>query len=412
MEGFDRLASYSELGLRSWRSIGAGLKLGTTSGRRGSVGIYNDTTGSTTQRGIEYSRNFFRTTPNLVELATTNWEIGFAFKLTGTGWDSVASGFTYPLLEIASSAPASIMYWDLNYNGTVWLIRQRYGSVTRMSGQFPGGGGAGTRPTSGQWYYVTALVSRIEGAAVASKSQFVLVDGNVIASLTSNTAQNASVTAVPVYLRLDCGNGVSGDCPSGCEVHYDDIVMCDAVGEEFTPSVSSTIGASEYMGPVRVDAYVGVAENTTYDDEFVPSSGSDEYPMLDESTQDGDTTYVASSTIGHTAQGGYIGASGSWMAHTPTTIWGAKANAVVRNAGDGICNARCDLAYLTSRPAGAAGQGLPYSLPAGGSYEGLHSLADSTSGTSGDYHGASDASSTKYVQGTLRYATALVEYVS
>jgi hypothetical protein len=416
MEGFDGLGAIADVAYRSWRAGGAGLKFTSSGGRRGSAGLYDDTSGSTTERYHEYGGNFFRTFPSLATVGPNNdFEFGFAFKITGTGWDSKSSGYTIPLASLRSSS-AEILRIELQLTGSTWQLAFKYAAVTRLSGSFPGGGGSGTRPTSDQWYYVTLLLSGWEASGSNAKSQYLLVDGTSISSLLNNTVANANVSSDIAYIRMGSGNGVSGDITSGDAVYWDDIVLCTSLGESPSTFVSSSsLAASTYMGPVRVDRVVGSTENTNYDDEFVASSGggNDEYPMVDDTGgHDGDSTYVYSSTIGHTAQGGMT--AGEPLPHTPTIIWGAKAMAIVKNAGDGIAVVRCDLAHLNTRDAGGS---ATYSLPAGGSYEGMHSLkVPGVSSTDGDFHGSYNASTSRWVlggsTGGIRYATALLEYVS
>lgn len=394
LEGFDGLASYSEIGLRSWRSVGAGIKFHSTNGRRGGACLYDDTSGSTTSRGVEFGGDFFRTTPNLVA-ASDPFEIGFAFKITGTGWDSASSGFAYPLVEVRTSS-AEIARIELYYSGSVWQIRQMYGATQRTQGNFPGGGGSGTRPTSGRWYYVNWYVSRLEAGATVSKTNTIYVDNSSIVSAVGTT-QNATSSSAVTIVRFCSGNGASCNLPSGDAVYFDDIVMLDGASPK--PATSGT------LGPVRVDKVVGTAENTFFDDFFTASSGggNDEYPMLDDSTQDGDTTYVYSSTPTHTAQGGWNSAdtTQAGLPVVPGTIHGIRAFAVVKNAGDGVAVVRCDVANSSASSAGSNS----YSLPAGGSYEGMMSYGSAR-------EPFSDATSTLYVVNTLRVGSAILRYVS
>lgn len=416
LEGFDGLASYSEIGLRSWRSVGAGLKYGSSSGRRGSGGIYDDTAGSTTERGIEYHVNFFRDLKTFWQTSSaggTDIELGFAFKLEGTGWDNKPSTYSLPLCELFGTSN-SLNWLELFNNAGTWQIRLMTGATARLALAFPGEFGVGSLPARGQWHYITLLISGLYTSNAANQFSHLIIDNNTSTSVT--TATNSSAVERPRYLRLGCGNGASADITSGDAVYYDDVYVATGVGEYPAPVSASTLGSSTYAGPMRVDIKTPAFDNIYFDDEFVASSGPGdvEYPMVIEAPHDGDTTYVSSSTVGHTAQGGYGPFSGNkGLPHSPSSIKAVKGNAVVRNAGDGIVIVRCDLANLNARD---TGNNYTYSLPAGGAYEGLHALYAGDSTADGSLNGAANASTTVWdVAGgsnDVGRASALLEYVS
>jgi hypothetical protein len=162
---------------------------------------------------------------------------------------------------------------------------------------------------------------------------------------------------------------------------------------------------------MRVDLCVPTLDNTVFDDEFLASSGTDEHPMLDDSPHDGDTSYVYSSTPGHSV--GVRGYHDSIL-HSPSAIYAVKGNIICKNAGDGVAVVRADLGYNTTRE--TTTNNYTYSLPAGGSYEGMHTIMAGDSATDGTYQGSYNASTTPWttglVTGGLYLATVILEYVS
>jgi hypothetical protein len=416
LEGFDGLASAAELPLRSWFQVGAGLAYSSTGGRRGSGGLVDTTTGSTTERGWLYTANFNRSTPalaihNVAAGSGGSYEFGFAFKLSGSGFSGVSSGWFLPLAGLKSGASTS-QYCRLLLSGTTWLLQVGFGAWTaRVSVAFPGGGGPGTMPVLDQWYFVTWLCDRFDQGTTGTKSQHLIVDG-ITSNTLSSTLQTANIAGNLTGIEIGCANGLSGDLPSGCSVAYDDVVFASGGGEQWIPTVGTTVAASSFMGPVRIDNVVGQRDNASLTPVFTPSAGSDQFAMVDEQPQDGDTTYISSATIGNRGQGGMPPSSGDYLPHTPTTIWGVKANAVVKNAGAGVAVVRCDLYWNTTLTATANGRGIPYSIPAGGAYEGLHSIVNVNTSADDDRHGANDAGTTKWTVGTLRTANSVVTYVS
>jgi hypothetical protein len=66
---------------------------------------------------------------------------------------------------------------------------------------------------------------------------------------------------------------------------YDDIYMCDGTGST----------NNDFLGDVRVDTIFPTADGSSTD--FTPSTGTDNYAMVDDATPDSDSTYVSSSTL-------------------------------------------------------------------------------------------------------------------
>lgn len=344
MEGFDGLGTYDQLPLRSWRDVGAGLTYSASGGRRGGGCIVDNTTGSTTERGIEFSTTFFDTTfERFAGVATAtgaDHEIGLAIKIDGDFASLLTEGWTYPIASVLYGS-TEVMYWDLYYQAAAgnFYIRQRYGTTTRLNAA------AVRLSESGRWYYLTFLISGINSTA-ASNSSHVLVD-DVAAGTVSSVGINASTSVTPSILRLGAAQGVSANLPVGMSISFDDVVgmVSGTVSTIPTPIVASTQVASTYVGPCRVDKVVGATANGYYNT-FDPSAGAVQHEMVDETgAHDGDSTYISSSTIGEHGDGGRNGA----LPVTPLAIKGIRTFAVVRNAGDGPANVRAGMSYFGSK---------------------------------------------------------------
>jgi hypothetical protein len=403
IEGFDGLGSYSELPLRSCRSVGTGFTYSSTGGRRGGGCLVDNTTGSTTARGVEFSRNFFDSVSMYYSTpATQDVEIGLAIKIDGD-FSSLPNTTRIPICSLWYSA-TEMLYWTLTWQSSLqkFYLQQLYPPTptVRVSA-------FGVYLTPGEgWRYLTFLVSGINSSS-ASINNIIAVDNIQSGSFTTLAINSAYSALGPSYLKLGVGNGASGDLPAGCTISYDDVFFAfdNGTGELPTPAVNSSLGASVYTGPVRIDKVVGVSDNTGFDDEFVPSAGSDEYPMLDEAAaHDGDTTYVESSTVGHTAQGGWnSGVTDAGLPYTPANIVGVRAFAVVKNTGDGSANCRAGLA---SNTIDSELSFVTRTIPAGSDWYGLTSLGSSL-------EGAKNTSGTLAWDITaLRLATPLLEYTS
>ena len=87
--------------------------------------------------------------------------------------------------------------------------------------------------------------------------------------------------------------GGPGSGSQTTDKRYDDIVIMDSV------DATSTQGApfNDFLGDIRVDALMPEADGDSSD--FTPSTGTDNYAMVDEVPPNDDTDYVSSSTVGH-----------------------------------------------------------------------------------------------------------------
>lgn len=108
-------------------------------------------------------------------------------------------------------------------------------------------------------------------------------------SVLSLTGQNTQNTANATWNVLSIGlqQIVNLGFTSGTNLDYDDIYVCDGVSPN-----------NDFLGVVAVGAIHAEAGNGA-DTDFTTSAGADHGALVDETYQDGDTTYNTSSTSGH-----------------------------------------------------------------------------------------------------------------
>jgi hypothetical protein len=89
---------------------------------------------------------------------------------------------------------------------------------------------------------------------------------------TRNTANNSA-------------NEIFMSTAGGITYTYDDLYVCDGTGST----------NNDFLGDVRVDTILPTADGSSTD--FTPSTGTDNYAMVDDATPDSDSTYIASGTL-------------------------------------------------------------------------------------------------------------------
>lgn len=142
----------------------------------------------------------------------------------------------------------------------------------------------------------------VNGASVLSASN---VD-------TKNTA-NASANIVRV--------GTSGiTLAASSTVAVDDLYICDGTG-----SVNN-----DFLGDVRVDCYLPNGNGNSSQLTGSDGNSTDNYQLVDETSQNGDSDYVQSSTVSN--KDTYTFAD---MSHTPTSIFGTQLNMIAKKDDSG-----------------------------------------------------------------------------
>ena len=124
-----------------------------------------------------------------------------------------------------------------------------------------------TPGSSGLTHVEIKLYSHISAGTVQIK-----INGNLVADVSGLNTSGAAINQVYI-------------CPTNTDVYIDNIFIADDWQGELT---------SYLLKPTS---------DVTSD--FTPSTGSDNYAMVDDDAEDGDTTYVESSTVGHKDLYGY-----------------------------------------------------------------------------------------------------------
>lgn len=136
------------------------------------------------------------------------------------------------------------------------------------------------------------------------------------ASMTSGTGVDtrnaANATANQFQLRASTGPGGNYD--------FDDLYICDGTGS----------ANNDFRGDTRVDCYLPSGNGNS--SQLVGSDGNstDNYLLVDESSQNGDTDYVQSATVNN--KDTYAFAD---MAHMPTSIFGVQINMIAKKDDSG-----------------------------------------------------------------------------
>lgn len=99
------------------------------------------------------------------------------------------------------------------------------------------------------------------------------------------------------------------------DTYYSDLYVCDGAGSS----------DNDFLGDCRVDTYLPDNNGTYSQFTGSDSDSTDNYLLVDDTTPDGDTTYVQSSTVGQKDTYSFAD-----MSHTPATIFGVQAVACVK----------------------------------------------------------------------------------
>jgi hypothetical protein len=137
------------------------------------------------------------------------------------------------------------------------------------------------------WYYLewmmTFATSAGAGTCVARLNTV-----PIITLATGLNTKTANGNAYADTFEFGCQNGaVAPGAPGTHFMKYDDMYIADNTG-----SINNA-----FLGDVRVEAIRPTGTGTYAD--FTPNGAANNWDCVDEAAQDGDTTYVASSTVNH-----------------------------------------------------------------------------------------------------------------
>lgn len=166
----------------------------------------------------------------------------------------------------------------------------------------------------GVWYYIE-LKSTLKSSTLAGDCK-IWLEGTEIFSIASGVDLTTTygTTADTFYLgSLPTANTNIG-------IIYDDVYVCDGTG-----SVNNT-----QLGDMRVESLLPGGAGTTT--QWTPNASTN-YSRVNETSQDGDTTYVATSTTGNIDS--Y--AIGN-LAITPSSVAGVQVCTVAKKTDGGVRN--------------------------------------------------------------------------
>lgn len=276
VDSFDHYAS-ADLLLKWASTVGTAPTIAAV-GRRGSSGLR--ISGGTSSSIIK----------TLDPHAT--WTMGFALNVS-------AAPISASRLVVAMDAGTEHLRLRLNTDGTISVLR---GGSTVLST-------SGVSLSFGGFSYLewTFTINDTTG------SYDVRLNGSSITSGTGvDTRNGANSTVNQIQLR-------GADSPAG-NWDFDDIYMCDGAG-----SVNNS-----FLGDVRVDCYMPNGNGNSSQLMGSDGNSTDNYLLVDEASQNGDTDYVQSATVNQ--KDTYAIAD---MSHTPSSIFGAQINMIAKKDDSG-----------------------------------------------------------------------------
>lgn len=281
VDSFDHYAT-ADISQKYSDASGSGVTISSGNGRRGTACL------RLTQSAGYVSR---------VLPAHATWIVGFAFKTS-----TLPGSYTSFLLIQDSST----VHVDIRLGADGTLRATRNGTTLATSSN---------SLSANTFYYIETRVTIDDSSGVVE----VRVNGsssgwiNITGQDTRNAA-NASANLIKL----------SGVVVGSTD--FDDLYMCDGAG-----SVNNN-----FLGDVRVDCYLPNGNGNSSQLVGSDSNSTDNYQLVDEASQNGDSDYVQSLTVNN--KDTYAFAD---MAHTPANIFGTQLNMVAKKDDSGtrsICS--------------------------------------------------------------------------
>lgn len=241
------------------------------------------------------STNCLRFTNALAELyktldAQATWIVGFSFRV------STLPGSDQDFLAFLDGGTLQTDI-RLRADGTIRATRNGTTLATSTNAL-----------SAGTTYYIEVKVTISDAAGVVE----VRVNGsssgwiNITSQDTKNTS-NASANSIMLACVVN-------------STDFDDLYICDSTGS----------ANNDFLGDVRVDCYLPSGNGNS--SQLLGSDGNstDNYALVDEAAQNGDTDYVQSATP--TQKDTYAFTD---MTHTPSSIMGVQINMVAKKDDSG-----------------------------------------------------------------------------
>lgn len=187
--------------------------------------------------------------------------VGFAIQVELFG-----NGHTYPIIAFSNALGEQV---KLVCNGGLIVFRNDTLLDSSVAGL-----------TKDNWHYLEIKVTTSN--SISADDFIIRVDGEEVLNLNAGTdTQHQSTSGIT---RID----FAGPSNSAGYAYIDDLYVCSDSGSN----------NNTFLGDVRITPVFPNAVGTNSD--FTPSDGtSDNYEMVDDATNDGDTTYVESETVDH-----------------------------------------------------------------------------------------------------------------
>lgn len=274
IDSFDHYAS-ADIGQKY--SSSASSPTITTAGRRGTSSLRFLSTPASVTR---------------VLAAQDTWIVGFAFRVAGLGSGDVA----FLTFQDAGTNQVDIR---LRADGTLRATRNGTALATSSNSL-----------SAATTYYIETKVvinnstGSVEVRVNGSSSGWI----NITGQDTQNTG-NATVNGITL-------SGAS----SGGVADIDDLYICDGSGST----------NNDFLGDVRVDCYLPNGNGNSSQLTGSDGNNTDNYQLVDEASQNGDSDYVQSATV--TDKDTYAFAD---MAHTPANLYGTQLNVIAKKDDSG-----------------------------------------------------------------------------
>lgn len=288
----------------------ADIAIGTTYGRNGTSGIMLPGATATTVPHVTLNKNV----PSLSE-----YGVAFAFRLS-----EITTGGERPILSFRNATGTQLnVYWLAD--GTIRVRRGGGGTILGTST-------AAFSQTTMRHMEVRAVINDTTGSIQ------IRVLGQIILDLTNVDTQNQASSDITIIgFGSDLANALTGTTGNK-DLYLDDVIIWDTSGTKH----------NSWHGDRRI--YVLLPNAAGDSSQFTPTSGAN-YTNVDDAAPDGDTTVVASGTVGHIDLYGFADLPTTALAIGAVTVnhWARKDD-----AGDRAIAAKIKLSGTTATGADKA----------------------------------------------------------
>lgn len=243
------------------------------------------------------STSSFRTTSTGVLIKTIDaqatWVVGFSFRTA-----ALPSANPLTILELRDAGTVQVDV-RINTDGTMTVTRNGTTLSTSASAV-----------SAGTTYYCEfkATISDAAGSYSLRINGAVFTSGSGVD--TKNTA-NATANQIAIGAAQNRAQG---------NFDIDDLYICDGAGSS----------NNDFLGDVRVDCYMPSGNGNSSQLAGSDGNSTDNYALVDEASQNGDTDYVQSATVNQKDTYDFTD-----MSHTPASIFGVQVNMVAKKDDSG-----------------------------------------------------------------------------